>query len=191
MRWRSTLTRPVIDTSSAQTLGRVGGLILDPQTRRVTAVVVQGAERTVVPFEEIASFGKDAVTLDGADALREPEGEREEKTIDGDLDPIGKDVLDEDGDLLGTVADIEFDPGGGDVTQILLADDQLSPRRLIGVGSFAMMVRASGRSEPGADESRGEDLEEMLKSELYELAAERDIEGRSKMTKAELLQALR
>lgn len=40
------------------------------------------------------------------------------------------------------------------------------------------------------DEDDDRDLNEMTKDELYEMASERDVDGRSEMTKAELVEAL-
>ena len=45
------------------------------------------------------------------------------------------------------------------------------------------------KAMPGPAENKA-DLDSMSKAELYEIAQERDIEGRSDMTKAELLKAL-
>lgn len=187
MRWRAALRRPVVDTTTAETIGQVDTLVLDPGERRVRAVVVRGADLGLLDVGELSAFGKDAVTVEGREALRPARDEREEGAIDGDLDPIGKEVLTEDGDLLGVVADVEFDAETGTVEGIVMADDRLAARRLLGVGSFAVVVRARGR----APDPEGGELDDLTKSELYELAKERDIDGRSTMDKAELLTALR
>ncbi len=47
-------------------------------------------------------------------------------------------------------------------------------------------------AEPAADATtEAEDLEGLTKVELYEMAKERELEGRSAMSKAELVEALR
>lgn len=189
MRWRSALGRDVVDTSSAKTIGTVEALVIEPETRRVTALVVAGADPSVLDFSALTAFGRDAVTVDGTAALRAPADDREKRVVDGELDPIGTQVLTEDGDLLGVVADIDVDREDGLVNSIVMADDQLAATRLLGVGSFAVVVRATDRSsEP--DSAPG-DLEELTKSELYEMAREREIDGRSTMSKRELMSALR
>ncbi len=50
---------------------------------------------------------------------------------------------------------------------------------------------ASSRSETGRKGGRGGDYEDRSKSELYDRAKEIGIEGRSSMTKSELIDALR
>lgn len=187
MRWRAVLRRQVVDTTTAETVGQVDTLVLDPVERRVRAVVVRGADPGLLDVEEVAAFGKDAVTVEGREALRRPRDERDEGAADGELDPLGKQVLTEDGDLLGVVADVEFDAETGAVDSIVMADDRLAAGRLLGVGPFAVVVRARRR----ADDDDSDDLGDLTKSELYELAKERDIDGRSTMDKAELLTALR
>ena len=47
------------------------------------------------------------------------------------------------------------------------------------------------KAMPGPQENKAADLDSLNKAELYDLAQERDIEGRSDMTKAELLKALK
>ncbi|MFW6331482.1 MAG: Rho termination factor N-terminal domain-containing protein [Gemmatimonadota bacterium] len=58
----------------------------------------------------------------------------------------------------------------------------------------ARKADAARKAQAGPPENKAldmGDLENKTKDELYELATEREIEGRSNMTKAELLKALR
>lgn len=52
---------------------------------------------------------------------------------------------------------------------------------------YAIVLPAEADEDGNADET---DLEEMTKEELYEIASEQDIDGRSEMTKAELMAAI-
>lgn len=187
MRWRSALKRDVVDTSTAETLGRVTMLILDPEARKISGIVVGGMDSPVIAFEDLSGFGADAVTVDGTSAFREAD-DREARAVKGELDPIGKEIITENGTELGSVADIEFDAADGSVRKLVMADDDLAAGRLINVGGFAVMVSSHRGGHQGG--SSADSLEDLTTSELYEMAKERDIDGRSSMDKAELIAAL-
>lgn len=58
---------------------------------------------------------------------------------------------------------------------------------------YAFVLPASAQVEDDdeqANDEDGEDLEEMTRDELYEMAQERDLDGRSDMSKTELVEAL-
>jgi len=55
---------------------------------------------------------------------------------------LGKRVLATTGDELGTVVDVEFDPHTGTVSALVLAAGEIAGVRLIGVGSYAVIVQA-------------------------------------------------
>ena len=57
------------------------------------------------------------------------------------LDP-GKRVLDEIGDELGTVDDFELDPETGVLQSVRVDDVELAAERLLGIGSFAVVLRS-------------------------------------------------
>ena len=56
---------------------------------------------------------------------------------------LGKRVLATSGDELGKVKDVEFDPATGDVLALLLDEGASPGERLIGVGSYAVVVQAA------------------------------------------------
>ena len=45
------------------------------------------------------------------------------------------------GDDIGTVDDVEFDADTGAITSLLLSSGDVSGARLVGVGSYAVVVR--------------------------------------------------
>ena len=96
-------------------------------------------------------------------------------------------MITEDGVEIGTVTDVDIDPGSGAVERLILVDDDMKGSRLIGVGSFAVVVSSPGRRAAADDD---DDLESLSKAELYEVAQDQDLEGRSSMTKQELIDAL-
>jgi sporulation protein YlmC with PRC-barrel domain len=182
MRWRRTIGRDVVETTSASTLGSVEGLVVDVPNHRLSGVVMASG---IVPWSTFGSVGRDALTVPSAEVVEEPTTDEELDAIAGRSDPIGRRVITEDGRLLGKVADVSFDPESGAIRRFLLNDDDVDGRRLIGIGTYAVVVSSSGGrgGEPA-------DLTSLTRDELYELAQERDLEGRSTMTKQELLDAL-
>ena len=117
--------------------------------------------------------------------LRDPQTDLERAGVEGLTDPTSKRVFTEEGFEIGTVGDIEFDASTGAVHKLVLGDDQINGTRILGVGSYAVVVSSTTRATSTGD------LDELTKTELYELAKERDLDGRSTMSKAELAAALR
>ncbi len=143
MRFTDCRKRPVVNTSDAVTLGKVDSLLVDPSTRRVVAVTVahKGTADTLL-WPALSAFGPDAVTVTGEDALSAPEG-RVAELRGKDAALLGKRVLTDAGDETGTVEDVEFDPATGAVTALLTTVGEIAGDRLLGVGSWAVVVRAS------------------------------------------------
>jgi sporulation protein YlmC with PRC-barrel domain len=134
---------PVMNTASALTVGRVGALVVDPQARRVVALGVKkskGPGDTLL-WDGIKSIGPDAVTVDSDQRLAEPPKELEDR-LALDVRLIGHRVLDDHGHELGRVRDVEFDPSNGSVVTLMLKDAYVDGDRLLGIGSYAVVVRA-------------------------------------------------
>lgn len=181
MRWKKALGRSVISTESAEEIGHVDGFVVDPSTQRITAIVVGDK---IVSWTDCGGVGADAITVAESAMLSDPSSELESRALEGENDPLGKTVLTEYGLGMGSLTDIAFDSESGELERLLLADDDVSGRRLRGIGSYAVVI-SSGESPSGAV-----DLDSLSKSELYEQAKRRDIDGRSSMTKQELITAL-
>lgn len=181
MRWRKSLGKPVIDRSSGETIGEVTTLIASVESHRITGIVV---DDRIAPWSTTRGIGHDAVTVPSVDALTEPTDGDEKRIVDGDVDPLGRSVYTEDGFALGSLTDIDFDADTGEIGRLLLADDDLAGSRMLGIGSFAVVVRSRDRTGAEAD------LSDLSKAELYERARARDLPGRSDMTKQELIAAL-
>ncbi len=142
MRFTECRKRPVVDTSSAVTLGKVDRLLLDPSTRAVAAVVVKRkGDVDTLPWAGVQAFGPDAVTVTGEDALVVAEGHLSE--LRGkDRAVLGKRVLTDAGDEMGTVDDVEFDASSGSITTLLTTGGEIAGTRLLGIGSWAVVVSA-------------------------------------------------
>jgi sporulation protein YlmC with PRC-barrel domain len=133
---------PVMDTSTATTVGKVQAPIVDPVTQRVVAFRVKRSKGPgdVVLWEGLAGLGPDALTVDSAERLADAPAQW--KTRAGSkLDLLGRRVLTEHGHDLGKVKDVEFDPATGRVTSLMLKDAFVEGERLLGIGSYAVVVR--------------------------------------------------
>jgi len=141
MRLSETLGRQVVSTASAATVGSIHELVIDPQTAAVVAMILKKTDDgDTLRWSDIVAFGADAVTVTGADKLTSTPPEiadlhRKTHRI------MGKRVLTSAGDELGTVADVEFDPDTGGVTALVLGDGRVAGGRLVGAGSYAVVVR--------------------------------------------------
>jgi sporulation protein YlmC with PRC-barrel domain len=133
---------PVMDTSTATAVGKVQAPIVDPVTQRVIGFRVKKSKGTgdVLLWEHLAGLGPDALTVDSAERLTEPSKDLQGRA-DRKLDLLGRTVLTEHGHSLGKVRDVEFDPADGRVTSLMLKDAFVDGDRLLGIGSFAVVVR--------------------------------------------------
>ncbi|HST83543.1 MAG TPA: PRC-barrel domain-containing protein [Kineosporiaceae bacterium] len=132
---------PVMDTSTATAVGKVQAPIVDPVTQRLIGFRVKKSKGPgdVVLWTGLAGLGPDALTVDSAERLADPPAEWKRRA-GTKLDLIGRVVLTEHGHLLGKVRDVEFDPADGRVTSLLLKDAFVDGERLLGIGSYAVVV---------------------------------------------------
>lgn len=148
MRFRESRGLEVVSTAEAVTVARVDGYVVDPERHRISALHlhdVQG-DGSLVSFEDLQAFGRDAVTISDTSVIREPRDEREDSTARGRLDLIGKRVLTETGNELGRIDDVEFDPTDGTITALMTERESIEGSRLLGVGSYAVVVASSSGS---------------------------------------------
>lgn len=138
--------RKVVSTSTAETVGKVTEFVVDPSSRSVIAVhVKKAASGDTLRWGDITGFGEDAVTVPGADAIVASPPEVAALS-DKAHRVLGKRVLDSRGDDLGEVEDVDFDHTDGTITALVLAGTRVSGTRLVGVGSYAVVVRAEAGS---------------------------------------------
>ena len=92
-------------------------------------------------WQDITAFGADAVTVAGPERITDG-GEDLGALLDKRNHVLGKRVLATSGDELGKVRDVDFDPATGYVLALLLEDGFVEGKRLIGIGSYAVVVQA-------------------------------------------------
>ena len=132
---------PVMDTSTATTIGRIEAPILDPVSRRLVGFRVKKSKGPgdVLLWGSLAGLGPDAVTVSSADQVADAPEELKDRS-GKKLDVLKRQVLTEHGHPLGKVKDVEFDPADGRVTSLLLKDSFIDGGRLLGIGKYAVVV---------------------------------------------------
>jgi len=141
---RAALGHPVVATANAEELGQAEGIAIDPSSSRIVALHVGGSKGSArfVPWEQISSFGADAVMVNDAGAIRSTTGPFEQRVADGEGDVLAKRVLTDGGDELGTVDDVDFDPDDGRLQSLRIGNESIAADRLLGIGTYAVVVRA-------------------------------------------------
>ena len=140
MLFSEALGRTVVSTDTASTVGGVSDYVVEP---RVVALILSktSSQGSALPWPNIIAFGVDAVTVPSAAAVVEPDPYLAE--LAGKPHTLRhKRVLTTSGVQLGTVLDVDFDPAIGRLAALLLEQGPIDAARLLGVGSYAVMVRA-------------------------------------------------
>lgn len=135
--------RKVVSTSTADTVGKIDDFVVDPAARSVVALMLKKtAGGDTLRWPAITAFGADAVTVAGAEVITD--ADEQIAVLSGKQHRLMKArVLNTLGDEMGTVTDVDFDPVTGEVTALHLDDEQVAGVRLIGIGSYAVVVHAT------------------------------------------------
>lgn len=143
MRFSEAKNRKVMSTSGAVAVGKLRALIVDPRNAHVVALSLKKTEGNAdtLPWNNLTSFGRDAITIESLERITVAEGELAVLS-DKHHNVIGKRVLTETGDDIGKVKDIEFDPHDGAVRALITDGEEIPGNRMLGLGSYALVVRA-------------------------------------------------
>jgi uncharacterized protein YrrD len=134
--------RKVVSTATAETVGKIDGFVIDPARHAVVALTLKKTDSgDTLRWADITAFGHDAVTVSGADTIIEADQDLASLTRK-DHRVLGKLVLSTRGDELGKVNDVEFDPDTATITALHLDGGHVEGVRLIGVGSYAVVVQS-------------------------------------------------
>ncbi|MFC8132068.1 PRC-barrel domain-containing protein [Streptomyces sp. NPDC057302] len=140
------LGHPVISAEDARPAGEVAGLGIDPRTRRITELYLRDAKGgDSVPWSEVRGVGPDAVIID-AGATTEAAGSSSHSKAHKRL--IGKRVLTEYGEDIGTLTEVTFDPDTGAVGDLYVGREQVPGSRLVGLGPYALVLGAGPAPTP-------------------------------------------
>jgi len=135
-------SRSVVSVSGAETVGTLAACTVAAAPARVAGfrLKARGRGGHVLLWDDILAFGADAVTIRAAEDLR---AERDIDPADPahkSHDPLGKLVLTERGEALGTADDIDFDEATGRIRRLLTTEAEISGERILGTGLFAVVV---------------------------------------------------
>lgn len=142
MRFSEAKGHPVVATDSAGTVGKVQRFVVDAGRSRVAALVLKKTDgkADVLRWSDVTTFGPDAVTVASGELLVRPDGDLA-RLADKKHAVLGRRVLTDAGNEVGTVDDVEFDPADGTVRHLLTGGGEVAGTQLIGLGSYALMVR--------------------------------------------------
>jgi uncharacterized protein YrrD len=146
--------RPVISRGSAERVGELRHVVVDPGARRIVALHVagRGKRAAFVGWEDVVGFGEDGIVVSDEAATRPPADDRERAVAGGDLDLDDRLVLDDRGDAAGHLTDVVFDESTGALSALVVGDDEIAAERLRAIGPYCVIVRAA---EPRAEGDGG------------------------------------
>ncbi len=133
----------VLDTSSAESVGRVEAVLIDAGKHRVHALLVGGGtgDDLVLPWSAVKAVGTDAVTVGSPSDLR-PVSDSERRTLDGDPTVIAKLALTDGGDEIGIVGEVRLSEKSGVISELQIGESTVKGTGLVGVGDYAVVVEA-------------------------------------------------
>ena len=140
--FRKAQGRKLVSRATAEALGELRHMVVDPSRRHVAAVVVSKGKKHafLIDWGHVSGFGPDAVMVESEDALRPPADDQEQAAADGKLELVGKRALSETGNEKGPITDVEFDPDSGNIGSVLVGEERIPPTDLLGVGSYAAVL---------------------------------------------------
>lgn len=133
----------VLARSTAQLVGSIAQVLVEPATARVVACRVEGVvgEATVLPWSSVSTIGPDAVMVESAEQLTEP-GAKSLGFVTDLYALNGRPLLTEHGDSIGRLEDVEVDESSGRVVSLLVAGRSILLDRFVALGPDAVIVPA-------------------------------------------------
>jgi len=109
----------VVSIDDGARLGHVDDLRFDTNALKVAAICFEAeGQHSLVAFEDVRSIGNDAVTVQNRDVARSLSADAALATLPGLEQMRQLKVVDERGDYLGKVADIDVDTATGKIVEI-------------------------------------------------------------------------
>ncbi|WP_330335974.1 PRC-barrel domain-containing protein [Streptomyces sp. NBC_00557] len=147
MMFSQALGLPVITAEEAEQLGRVESLTIDARNRPVACLRLSKAPKhaTTIAWDAIEAVGRDAVIVRSRTGVDPGQND-----VPAHHEALGRRVLTEHGTAHGTVKDVAFDNATGHILTLYTALGDIPADRLLGVGSYAVVVRVEPHGRPRA-----------------------------------------
>lgn len=128
---RELIGMPVVSLEEGIKVGRVTGLVINPEEKAVTALVVEKGgllrEQKFVPFPQVHSVGTNAVTLNKSQSAAKGTSLPEIlRLFKEKVSVIGSKVVAENGTVLGSVVEYRLDTSTGMITAVEIAPTKRS-----------------------------------------------------------------
>lgn len=130
----------VISKATAEELGTVQHVVVDPASSRIVGIHVSGRKLSKLLDWASVTVGPDAVILEAEEHLHEAGEDQELRASKGQQDMVGKLVLSDRGNSCGPIQDVEFDPVTGQIESIETDQGPIEGARLTAIGSYAVIV---------------------------------------------------
>lgn len=139
----------VMTVDDARQVGSVRRLVIDSDSRLVVGAHLDGAQgdATLLPWSSVNALGPDALMIQSAGVLRQPDETVRQLIDGGTFDIEGRAVYSDAGDALGPLEDVEFDERSGTITALHVPGHVLPVARLV-IGPQAIIVPAEAGAEP-------------------------------------------
>lgn len=120
---KSLLSMQIISLEEGQQIGRVRGIVVNPDNFTIAALVTdrQGwfGDYKVVPFEKVISIGDHAVTIDQKSSIEKPSNLPEIARLMKQKQPLlGAKVFSESGTLLGIIDELLYETDTGAIDSL-------------------------------------------------------------------------
>ncbi len=118
---RQFLSLPVVSLEEGKEIGRIRGLVVNPQAGEIAALLVQRggifAEQKVIPYPRVVSVGNNALTVQKASSAEKLTSLPQIlNLVKENVQLKGSRVITEGGTALGYVVDFFVDPSTGKIT---------------------------------------------------------------------------
>lgn len=103
--------------ANGEEVGKVWDVAFSSNLHKITSIILESGklikEKWVVPFNNIISFDDDILSIKKNDITKLEEINREEIILSKDIGILGKEIMMEDGEVIGYVRDVMVNPSDG------------------------------------------------------------------------------
>jgi len=134
--------RPIMDLTTATTVGNIDDVVVDPNGRRVSGLRLGkkgSAAGDWLTWDRITAVGPDAVTIQAANQVETFVDDPSRRGLRGN-GALGGRVLTDQGREIGVLDDVTIEDDGS-LTSLVVGTVNVGSEDLLGIGSYATVVR--------------------------------------------------